>query len=45
MRNKKFNQLVIYQAENGAIEFRGDLGRDTVWGTQKQIAEVFNVNS
>ncbi len=38
------NNLVIYQAKNGAIEFKGDFQRETIWGTQKQIAEVFGVD-
>ncbi len=47
MTNKKPTKqkdLIIYQAKNGAIEFRGDFNNDTVWATQKQIAEVFGVN-
>lgn len=36
--------MVIYQAKSGKIEFRGDFERDTVWGTQKQIAEVFGID-
>lgn len=36
--------LVIYQAENGAIELSVDAGNDTIWATQKQIAAVFDVN-
>jgi len=39
----KKNTLVIYQAKNGAIEFRGDFTNETVWATQAQIAEVFEV--
>lgn len=42
-RNNKTN-AVIYQAKNGQIEFRGDFKRDTVWGTQKQIADVFDID-
>lgn len=42
--NKKEKALVIYQAKNGAIEFRGDFQRETIWATQAQIAEVFGVN-
>lgn len=38
------NNLVIYQAKSGAIEFRGDFSHDTIWATQTQIAEVFGVN-
>ncbi len=48
MKNKKHknqqNQLMIYQTKSGKIEFRGDFDRDTVWGTQQQIAEVFNID-
>ncbi len=34
---------IIYQAKSGKIEFRGDLERDTVWGSLNQIAELFGV--
>ena len=44
MKNKQQKQLVIYQAKNGAIEFRGEFTRETIWGTQKQIAELFGVD-
>jgi death-on-curing family protein len=48
MKNKKLNKqlkhLMIYQAKSGKIEFRGDFERDIVWGTQQQIAEVFNID-
>lgn len=43
MKDKKQN-LIIYQAKSGEIRFRGDFSRDTIWATQKQIAEVFDVN-
>ncbi|MDQ5883093.1 MAG: hypothetical protein QG654_4 [Patescibacteria group bacterium] len=39
--NKKEKGLVIYQAKNGAIEFRGDFQRETIWATLDQIAVVF----
>ena len=45
MAKKTQKQLVIYQGKSGAIEFRGDFGKETIWGTQKQIAELFGVNS
>ena len=38
---KNVREIVIYQAKNGQIEFRGDFDRDTVWGSLKQIAELF----
>jgi prophage maintenance system killer protein len=41
-KNQK-NEVVIFQAKNGAIELRGDFKHETVWATQAQIAEVFSV--
>lgn len=38
---KEGKQVIIYQAPSGAIEFRGDQERETIWATQSQIAEVF----
>ena len=37
------NNLIIYQAKNGAIELRGDFTRETIWATQAQISEIFNI--
>jgi len=37
------NQVIVYQAKNGAIELRGDFSKETIWATQAQIAEVFSV--
>ena len=43
--NKKIqNNTVIYQAKNGAIELRGDFLRETIWATQSQIVELFDVD-
>jgi prophage maintenance system killer protein len=36
--------IVIYQANSGAIEFRGDFDQDTIWASQKQISDIFNVD-
>jgi hypothetical protein len=33
--------MVIYQAPSGAIEFRSDKSKETVWASLDQIAEVF----
>lgn len=38
------NDIVVYQAKNGAIELREDLRAGTVWASQKQFAEIFGVN-
>jgi len=37
-------EVIIYQSKSGKIEFRGELKKDTIWGTQKQIAELFNIS-
>ena len=40
---KEENKLLIYQAKNGAIEFKGDIKKETIWATQAQIAQLFNI--
>jgi len=35
------NKAVIYQAKSGAIELRGDFGKETLWASLDQIAHVF----
>lgn len=46
MKEKKFNkEIVIYQAPSGAIELRGDLGHETIWASQAEIASIFDVTS
>ena len=37
------NNIAIYQAKNGAIELRADSELETVWATQAQIADVFDI--
>jgi prophage maintenance system killer protein/prophage antirepressor-like protein len=41
---KKKEEIIIYQSSSGAIELRGDVHKDTIWATQAQIAEVFNID-
>jgi len=43
-KNNQQKELIIYQAKSGKIEFRGDFKRDTIWGTQKQITDLFDVD-
>ena len=38
------DKLVIYQAADGAIELPVDAKLETIWASQRQIAEVFGVN-
>jgi len=44
MMKKIIKNIVIYQAKSGAIELRGDFTSETIWATQAQIAETFEVN-
>ncbi len=41
--NNPIVESVIYQGKNGGIEFRGDLKNETIWATQAQIADIFNI--
>ncbi len=44
MKKRKENkQIVIYQAHSGAIEFRGDWEKETIWASLNQIAGLFDV--
>ena len=36
-------EMIIYQADSGAIEFKGDFKKETIWASQAQIAELFLV--
>ena len=38
--NKK-NNIIIYQAKDGAVELRADIEEDTIWATETQIANIF----
>lgn len=38
------SSVAIYQADNGAIELPVDTGKETIWATQAQIAEVFDID-
>ncbi len=39
----KNNQLAVYQAKNGAIEIQADSDKETIWATQMQIADIFEI--
>ena len=38
------NKLIVYQTDDGAIALKADAEQETVWATQKQLAEVFGVD-
>lgn len=43
MTEKQENKLAIYQSESGAIELRADSQDETIWATQKTVAQIFDV--
>lgn len=46
--NKKIEKqqnIVIYKDSKGNVELKADVGKETIWATQAQIAELFDVNS
>ena len=43
-KSKDLKSPIIYQGKSGEIKFRGDFDRETIWGTQKQIADLFSAD-
>ena len=44
MKKRIQTSPVIYQTQSGALELRGDFREETLWATQAQIAELFDVD-
>ncbi len=42
-RQQPNKQVVIYQTKTGALELKTDLQAETIWLTQQQVAELFDV--
>ena len=40
---KEIKEIILFQGKDGSIAFRGDIEHETIWATQKQIAELFDV--
>ncbi len=38
------NNIIIYQGKDGNVELRADINEDTIWATQAQIAQLFEVD-
>jgi len=38
------NKVIVYQKKSGAIAFRGDDTKETLWASLQQIADLFDVN-
>ena len=43
-QNEIKNELAIYQSESGAIEFRADIKKETLWASLQQIADLFGID-
>lgn len=39
------NELTVYQTDSGALEVRLDAQKDTVWLTQRQLADLFETST
>jgi death-on-curing family protein len=45
INEKKNGLLIIYSGNKGQVELRADTDKETIWATQAQIADLFDVNS
>lgn len=43
IKQKAKEDVVVYRSKSGAIELKGDFKQETVWATQSQIADIFNI--
>lgn len=43
MNTKYKEETIIYQSKTGSLEIKADLETETVWLTQQQVAELFDV--
>ena len=37
--------LILYTSPKGAVELRADTDKETIWATQAQMAQLFDVNT
>ncbi|HDV5710767.1 TPA: virulence protein RhuM/Fic/DOC family protein [Legionella pneumophila] len=43
--NKSTNQILIYQTEDGSFQIEARIEAETIWLTQKQMAELFDTST
>lgn len=43
MKKMAKNSVIVYQSKTGGIDLKGDLKKETIWATQAQIAEIFEI--
>ena len=41
---QKENKIVIYQTKTGAIELKEETSSETMWASQAQIAQLFEID-
>jgi prophage maintenance system killer protein len=41
---KSNGELIIYSGQKGGVELRADMGKETIWARQDQIAELFDID-
>ncbi len=37
------NSVIVYQSKTGGIDLKGDFKKETIWATQAQIADIFEI--
>jgi len=43
MKTNNKDQVILYSDKNGIVELRADTKNDTLWATQDQISQLFEV--
>jgi hypothetical protein len=38
------DNIIMYENKNGTVELRADIEKDTIWATQSQISDLFEVD-
>jgi hypothetical protein len=38
------DNIIIYENKNGTVELRADIEKDTIWATQAQMAQLFEID-
>ncbi|MEK9160249.1 MAG: virulence protein RhuM/Fic/DOC family protein [Patescibacteria group bacterium] len=44
MKKMAKNSVIVYQSKTGGIDLKGDFKKETIWATQAQIIEIFEVD-
>ena len=45
MNREKKESIVIYQTQNGVIELRADIEKDTIWATEAEVCAIIYNNT